>query len=125
MMAYQNRVPVNDDLLDQAACSVLSMANLRRDEPIRVLAEAAVKDIFCFCVTDGPDAVEGHLSSIHAAVIDEVVARTRRLEAGAGRSAPPIGGSTKQPTSPSPRATHLPGFMPIEAISPAGVGDMP
>ena len=91
-MAYQNRVPVNDDLLDQAAFSVLSMANLRRDEPIRALAEAAVEDIFCFCVTDGPDVVEGHLSSVHAAVIDEVVARARRLEAGAG----PAGASDRR-----------------------------
>jgi len=40
---------------------------------------AAVADLFCPCITDLEDAIEGRLSEIHAALIAEVARRARLI----------------------------------------------
>ncbi len=38
---------------------------------IRVIATEAVSEAYCVCVVEGEDAAEGHLSPIHANLIDD------------------------------------------------------
>lgn len=51
---------------------------------IREIATEAVSEAYCVCVVQGEDAAEGHLSSIHANLIDEVQAYLSEWAAGQG-----------------------------------------
>jgi hypothetical protein len=82
---YQDAI--DDKRLDAAARRLLGV--LAHPTPVSPndLAIAIVREMFCSCVSDEPDASQGHLASIHTAVAAEVVARAQRF-ADAG---PPAG----------------------------------
>lgn len=79
-MTYYYRDAINDHLLDAAAGDLMRFAARCREESLQDLAERIVDGLFCQCVITIPDAMEGHRSAIHAAVVDEVLARTRRIQ---------------------------------------------
>jgi len=68
---------VDEARLDTAARRVARQSSAASPADLRDLAAHAVEDIFCLCVTGAEDAVEGHISMIHAALVEEVVRRTR------------------------------------------------
>ncbi|HTI00703.1 MAG TPA: hypothetical protein VL752_07140 [Acidisoma sp.] len=82
---YQDAI--DDKRLDGAARRLLDL--LAHPTPISPddLAIAIVREMFCSCVSDEPDASQGHLASIHTAIAAEVVARAQSF-ADAG---PPAG----------------------------------
>jgi hypothetical protein len=45
---------------------------------LRSIAAEAVAEAYCVCVVEGEDAVEGHISAVHANLIDEIEARLRK-----------------------------------------------
>ncbi|WP_264713421.1 hypothetical protein [Limobrevibacterium gyesilva] len=57
---------------------------------MHALAERAVIETFCSCVTGASDAVEGKLSTIHAVLIEEVV---RQVQAATADRPAPAGPS--------------------------------
>lgn len=52
-----------------------------RCTPLAVLAERAVDWMFCPCVTSAANTIEGHRSSIHAALIANVLQRAGAVSA--------------------------------------------
>jgi hypothetical protein len=50
------------------------------DAEITDLAVRIVRDMFCFCISDEPDAASGHPASIHQAVAAEIIARASRMD---------------------------------------------
>jgi hypothetical protein len=73
---------VDDARLDAAARGVLSKSLAECPVPVHDLAARLVTETFCPCVTDAEDACEGQLSTIHAALIAEVVRRVEAVVTG-------------------------------------------
>lgn len=48
---------------------------VRGQRNLREVASEAVAEAYCVCVVEGEDAAEGHLSPIHANLIDELELR--------------------------------------------------
>ena len=57
----------------EIACARLA----KRQGGVRQIASEAVAEAYCVCVVDGEDAAEGHLSPIHANLIDQIERRLR------------------------------------------------
>lgn len=81
-------VDFSDVLSEPALEAAARMAadSLRRQPALRMeeQVELAVRRSFCACVVAIEDAIEGGLSGIHAALLEEVGRRARRrLAAGA------------------------------------------
>lgn len=56
----------------------IARAKLARGQrDLRRTASEAVAEAYCCCVVEGEDAAEGHLSPIHANLIDELELRLR------------------------------------------------
>lgn len=77
-MAHPSNDVLNEDLLREAAHKLQMLAARQRDESLTELAEVVVHEVFRLCLTEVPDAMEGHRTTTHAALVDEVVARVRR-----------------------------------------------
>lgn len=77
-MAHPSHDVLNEDLLREAAERVQMLAARQRDASLTELAEVVVHEVFRLCLTEVPEAVKGHRTTNHAALIDEVVARVRR-----------------------------------------------
>jgi hypothetical protein len=65
-----------------AAESVRRQPALRLDDQV----EVAVRRSFCACIVAIEDAIEGGLSGVHAALVEEVGRRARRRLAAGARS---------------------------------------
>lgn len=89
-MAFQYDEAVSDTLLDEAVRRVVALRNFRRDISLTELADMAVHEVFCLCLTDIPDVIERHRSQTHTAVVDEVLARIGRHDARAVALTPHI-----------------------------------
>lgn len=76
---------IDEARLDAAARQVAKQLPGASATTLREVAIRTVDEVFCPCVTDAEDAVEGHLSMIHAVLIEEVVKRTEAILAAAPR----------------------------------------
>jgi len=80
-MATRYQDAITDDRLDAAAHKLTEARARDPDAAIMDLAIEIVRDMFCFCVSDEPDARPGHPGSIHEAVAAEIIARAARADA--------------------------------------------
>jgi hypothetical protein len=74
-MTHEYDDAVTEQKLETAARLVHRRWSADRAVPMHDVAARVVRETFCFCVTDGENAVEGKFSRIHAALIEEVVQR--------------------------------------------------
>jgi hypothetical protein len=75
---------ISDNADERAFQDALRQLARGRSNLHQVACEAVVRT-YCVCVVDGEDAAEGHLSPIHAQLIELV---ERRLEAWVHREGP-------------------------------------
>jgi hypothetical protein len=74
---------VSDERIETAVDRTLHLRLQQDGAPLGQLAWTAVEETFCTCVTGAEDAVEHHLSGIHAALVADVLQRAeRRLAVG-------------------------------------------
>jgi len=78
-MSHEYYDTVDNVRLDAAARSLRRRSLAAPLAPVEKLAAEVVGETFCLCVTDAEDAAEGHLSTIHTALIEEVLKRTRAI----------------------------------------------
>lgn len=90
-MAYRYDEAINDTLLDEAVRRVTASRSFRHDMSLTELADSIVRELFCLCVTNVPDAMEGRRSEVHTAVVNEVLARMGREDAKVAASATDTG----------------------------------
>ncbi len=93
-MAHELIDAVSDERIEAAVDRTLCLHAQQGGALLGSLAWAAVEETFCTCVTGAEDAVEHHLSAIHAALVADVLQRAeRRLgeppQAGAPKSSAP------------------------------------
>ena len=74
---------VSDERIETAVELTLRLHAQRGDAPLGALAWEAVEETFCTCVTVAEHAIERHLSAIHAALVADVLGRTRKRLGGA------------------------------------------
>ncbi|WP_206740706.1 hypothetical protein, partial [Acidiphilium sp. PM] len=79
-MAIRYQDAITDDRLDVAVRRLLETRACETDVAIRDLAIRIVRDVFCFCIADEPDATTGRLASIHEAVAAEIISRAARMD---------------------------------------------
>lgn len=79
-MAYRYDEAINDKLLDEAVRRVIAFRHFRHERSLMELVDIIVPEVFCLCVTNVSDAMEGHRSQVHAAIVSEVLARIRRKD---------------------------------------------
>jgi hypothetical protein len=64
---------------EEAVSLTVRLWSANRAVALRELAERAVLEVFCLCVTVGEDEAEHHLSSQHIGLVAEVVRRAERI----------------------------------------------
>lgn len=79
---------VTNERIEAAVDRTLCLHAQQGGALLGTLAWAAVEETFCTCVTGAEDAIEHHLSAIHAALVADVLQQTERrlgepLETGA------------------------------------------
>ncbi|HEX6604034.1 MAG TPA: hypothetical protein VF027_04040 [Sphingomicrobium sp.] len=67
---------ISDDA-DEAAFQAALQQLARGRVDLHEIASEAVARTYCVCVVDGEDAAEGHLSAIHAKLIESLERRLR------------------------------------------------
>ena len=113
-MANELSDAVSNERIEAAVDRTLRLRAQQVEAPLESLAWAAVEETFCTCVTGGEDAIENHLSAMHAALVCDVLQRAEmRLGEPAGArecSSPPCmlheldPAFTEHPERPSPPA---------------------
>lgn len=83
-MAIRYQDAITDERLDSAVRRLIETRTHETDTVITDLAVRIVRDMFCFCVSDAPGAISGHLASIHQAVAAEIIARAARTDSLTG-----------------------------------------
>lgn len=68
-------VVIDDADLERAVSLTREKCLRGADDPITDVAADAVASVVCTCVAAGEDAAEGHPSTIHAMLIESIVAR--------------------------------------------------
>ncbi len=99
---------VDDARLNAAARDVLRRLLAECPAPVHDLAARVVTATFCTCVTDAEDASEGHLSTIHAELVEEVVKRVEAVITGLA------------PTTSTPNAVDIASEQSCPASDPPG-----
>lgn len=84
-MADQYVEAASNETIEAAVALSLQLWADAPARPLREPVTVAVLEKFCTCVTIAEDAVEHHLSSIHVALIEEVLMRAEKSVARAGR----------------------------------------
>lgn len=85
---------VSNERIEAAVSRTLCLDAEQGGTPLGSLAWAAVEETFCTCVTGAEDAIEHHLSAIHAALVADVLQRVERrlgepLQAGSAERSTP------------------------------------
>lgn len=88
-MTHEYGEPVSPQKFDAAVKRTLRLFLTQGSVPLHNLAERAVTETFCSCVTGAEDVVEGKLSTIHAVLIEEVVKQVQAVTAGGLPTAEP------------------------------------
>ncbi len=89
-MTHEYDDAVTYEKLDAAARLVSRRMLADRTTSVHDMAARVVAEVFCFCVTGAEDAVEGRLSRIHLALIEEVIQRARvNVHAGQSKTQSP------------------------------------
>jgi hypothetical protein len=70
---------VSYEIINKAADLVVERHAQQHDAPLSKLAEVAVYETFCTCVTGAQDMIEHHLSAIHAELINGVLKRAQEI----------------------------------------------
>lgn len=86
-MADQYVEAASNETIEEAVALSLRLWANDRARPLREPVSAAVLEKFCTCVTIAEDAIEQHLSSIHGALIEEVLRRANKRLVGPNRGA--------------------------------------
>jgi hypothetical protein len=86
---------VTHERIEAAVDRTLRLHAQQGGAPLGTLAWATVEETFCTCVTGAEDAVEHHLSAIHAALVADVLQRAER------RLGEPLQAGATQPSAPS------------------------
>jgi hypothetical protein len=68
-----------EERFNEAVSSTVRLRSTNRAVALRELAERAVLEAFCLCVTAGEDEAEHHLSSQHTGLVAEVVRRAEGM----------------------------------------------
>jgi hypothetical protein len=84
-MADQYVEAASNETIEAAVALSLRLWAENPARPLREPVTAAVLETFCSCVTTAEDAVERHVSSIHVALIEEVLSRAEKSVDRAGR----------------------------------------
>lgn len=79
-MAVRYQDAITDDRLDTAVRKLIGIQTHETDAEITDLAVRIVRDMFCFCISDEPDATSRHPASIHQADAAEIIARAARMD---------------------------------------------
>jgi hypothetical protein len=77
-MAYELEDAVSRERIENAVCQTLRLRTDHCGIPLGLLARIAVDETFCLCVTGVTDAIEHHLSTMHAALVTEVLRRAEK-----------------------------------------------
>ncbi len=77
-MAHELIDAVTNERIVAAVDRTLCLHAQRDGAPVGTLAWTAVEETFCTCVTGAEDAVEHHLSAIHAALVADVLQQAER-----------------------------------------------
>lgn len=86
---------VTNERIEAAVDRTLRLHAQQGGAPLGSLAWAAVEETFCTCVTGAEDAVEHHLSAIHAALVADVLQQAER------RLGEPLQAGATEPSAPS------------------------
>lgn len=78
-MAIQYKDAIDDAHLDAAARKLMAVSAVECDVSMMDLAIAISREMFCYCVSDEPDASPRNPASIHAAVAEEIIARAQHM----------------------------------------------
>jgi hypothetical protein len=70
---------VSYEIINKAADLVVERHARQHDAPLSKLAEVAVYETFCTCVTGAEDMIEHHLSAIHSELINGVIKRAQQI----------------------------------------------
>src|SRR6476646_8071198 len=92
-----------DERFNEAVSLTVRLRSTNRAVALRELAERAVLEAFCLCVTAGEDEAEHHLSSQHTGLVAEVV---RRAEGMLDEPAETVGPPASQPLDMVDRASN-------------------
>ena len=109
---------VSKERIEAAVNLILRLRAQQNGAPLQSLAWAAVEETFLTCVTGADDAVEHHLSAMHAALVADVLQRAERC------LGEPAQAGTREYSSPPCMMQELdPAFMeyPERPSPPAGL----
>jgi hypothetical protein len=84
-MTHEYGDPIHSEAMDTAVALALQAQVGRPEIAFHVHVAEAVRHCFCACVLDIEDAIEGGLSGVHSAIVEEVtrLARGRQSPAAA------------------------------------------
>lgn len=88
LMSNDYHDAVDEPKLEAAARAVLRQSLTECRVSLEEMAARSISETCCLCVTDVEDASEGQLSTIHAALIQEVIKRAHAITAEPAPVAP-------------------------------------